>query len=512
MLLKKPYAFLIKYFKIINFILTILCVYLLFCSNSILRFLNNYLIDGNSVIGMSLKSNLFNLLFFIFPILIIIISCFLLWLMVKKKKPFKFYLINVFVYLIFFFVIIYSYSFIGKMETDVIDILVVRVLRDIFIILVFIQGIISIFLLFRSLGFDIKKFDFMSDLNKMDLSDDDKDEIEIEFNVDSNERKRRLNKKISDIKYSLKENKSFVIFIFILIFVLILFFGYKKYNMYFKYYDEGTVISSDFYDFKVNNSYLINTSYRGDIITDNYLVVLNISIKRNNYQTKLIKSNFKLKVNNKYYDITNNYDKYLSDLGSGYTNEDIISDYSNYLLIYEIPLNEIDNKMRLIYSNIDGDIKINLKPTKFIYQEKDFNIGDIIKIDDDEIVINNYEIKDYYALNYDYCIKDNCYNSIQYLYPSLDTNYDKVIIKINGIFKNGVNSNYNNFSNFVSSVGIIQYNFNGEVKYSKINRISNIKKEEKDIYYYEINKEVLNSDSLKIVFNTRKCKYSYILK
>ena len=225
MLLRKPYAFLIKHFKLIHIILTIISLYLIYRNNILLKFFNDYLEIHNNVVGQSLRNNLFSVYFFIFPIIYIFISGVLLWFMIRKNKPYRFYLINIFVYIFLFLLIVYSNNFIGKMETSIIDILNIRVLRDIFVILVSIQGIMIIFLIIRALGFDIKKFEFMSDLSNMELSDDDREEIEIEFNHDSNERKRKIKRKLRYLMYSYKENKSFICFVFLILIGFVIFFS-----------------------------------------------------------------------------------------------------------------------------------------------------------------------------------------------------------------------------------------------------------------------------------------------
>lgn len=512
MLLKKPYAFLIKHFKLIHVLLTILSVYIIYRTNLLLKFFNDYLDVQNSVVGQSLRDNLFNIYVFILPIIIIIISIILLWFMIKKKKPYKFYLFNVIAYLFLFIVILYSNSFIGKMEVKIIDILNVRVLRDIFIILLSIQGINTIFLLVRALGFDIKKFEFMSDLNNLELSEDDREEIEIEFNIDSNERKRKIRRKLRYLKYSYKENKLFVGVILLIIILFIIFLLYKRINIYTKVHNEGSIINSDYYSYKVNSSYLLNTSYSGMKITNNYLIVISMDVKMNSFQNKLLTGNFKLQIGNNKYNTINTYDKYLIDIGNVYNNQDLTNSYNNYLLVYEIPDSDINKSMILLYYQDNNNIKVKLKPIKFTYQELDYKLGDIININNDIILVNEYEIKESFIIDYDYCIKDTCYKSIQYLVPSLNTNYDKAILRINGLFNKGTNSNYNSFTNILSSVGTIQYSINGENKYSSMTRINDLKSNEKNIYYYEVNKEILNADSIKLNFNTRKCKYSYILK
>ena len=61
-------------------------------------------------------------------------------------------------------------------------------------------------------------------------------------------------------------------------------------------------------------------------------------------------------------------------------------------------------------------------------------------------------------------------------------------------------------------MGYIEYNFYDDVRYSNLNIISDVKHGEDNIYYFEINKQIMESDSFKLVFYTRNCKYVYNLK
>ena len=60
MILRKPYAFIIKYFKVIHFLLTLLIAYLIYRTNLVLSFVSNYISSNTSVIGQNLTENLFN--------------------------------------------------------------------------------------------------------------------------------------------------------------------------------------------------------------------------------------------------------------------------------------------------------------------------------------------------------------------------------------------------------------------------------------------------------------------
>ena len=93
MILRKPYAFFIKHFKLIHIILTILIAYLIYRTGLLLSFFNEYISTGKSVIDQDLTGNLFNLYMFIVPFLIILASIIILSVMVLKQNQFYFILL-----------------------------------------------------------------------------------------------------------------------------------------------------------------------------------------------------------------------------------------------------------------------------------------------------------------------------------------------------------------------------------------------------------------------------------
>lgn len=513
MILKKPYALLIKYFKVIHLFLLIFTIYIIYKANSLLSFFNTYLSVQESVVGKNLNDSLFTSLMYIFPIIAIIVSVVLLWLMGSKKKPFRFYLYNFLVNIFALVTFIIAHSFLNIMQVKMIDIVNIRLIRDFLIILLFLQSLSIIVIFVRVIGFDIKNFNFSSDLQELEISEEDQEEYEVDFNIDSNESRRKRNRNIRYLKYSYKENRFLINSVLIIIFVICSVFIYSKNGIYTRLNKEGILLSTEYYDFKVDNTYLVNTSYSGNKITDNYLVVLNLKIRNKELQNRIMTSNFKLLVNNNKYSVTNKYDKYLVDIGSVYSNQFLSNEYHNYLLVYEIPITDIDRNMKLIYYENSKDVKVKLKPIKEKISYKEYCLGNTIDIDKfNSISINSYDIEDSFIIDYDFCIKDKCYKSNQYVVPTLNTNYDKAIIKINGTSIHKQGSTYNNFDNLILGLGTIQYTKDGVTNISSLTKISNLKKVDNDVYYYEINKNVINADNIKLVFGTRKCKYSYILK
>lgn len=512
MVLKRPYLIMIKYFRIIHLVLSIFSIYCIYKMNSLLKFFNDYLINDVSVVGTNLKGSLFSPLLFIFVIVLLLCSIILFFTMVNKKKPFKFYLYSTITYVLILALIIYTYSFLGQMESSLIDILVVRVLRDLFLISLLVQGIALIYFLIRLFGFDLKKFDFMSDIENYNLDSNNLDEIEVNFDFDSNERRRIRKQRFNDLKFVFRENKIVIISFLIFIFGITLYFVYTKVYLVNKTYNEGVSVNTNYYDMVVRDSYILNTSKNGIKITNNYLVVALINIKYNSYYSKFVSGNLKLHIGNNVYASTNKYDKYLSDLGNVYNDDGLSKDGNDYLFVYEISSDDINKDMKLHYYEDDYDLKIKLKPDIYKQVIKDYNINDELSVDKSSFSVNGYDIQDKMSINYELCLSSGCVSMKQNIVPNLNTNYDKTILKLIGVSKYSDDSKFKGFSQILANLGYIEYVSGGNSYISNMTRVTDLKKNEDNTYYYEINKDVMNAENIYLVINTRECKYRVILK
>ena len=116
MILRKPYAFFIKHFKLMHIILSVLVCYSLYNTKELLEFFNEYAKTIINVTGQNLYEILIPGLFHILPFLIIIFSIIILVVLAIKKKPNLFYIINIFIYIYTFIIIEVSNSTLHTMS------------------------------------------------------------------------------------------------------------------------------------------------------------------------------------------------------------------------------------------------------------------------------------------------------------------------------------------------------------------------------------------------------------
>lgn len=534
MILKKPYAFLIKYFKLIHVVLVLLMSYLLYRTNVIFNFFQEYINSNQLIIGKDFTGTLFNYWMFAIPFIIIVVLLILLGVMYYKKKPMIYYIYNILVMI--FILIIYNvgYDIAGTLEMQTVETRVLRLVRDFFIILTLFQGVGLIFTFIRATGFDIKKFDFVHDLEELDITEADSEEFEVDVDIETNILKREVNKTLRFAKYVYLENRFIINIIFLIVFSTICFTIYMNLTIYNKTYNQNDMFLSSEFKMSVSSSYLTNENYNGEYITDNYLVLVELNIKANSTNdVKLNTTKSELKVSNHTYYPNDKYKASLIDLGNIYDDTTISeSNFQKKLLVYEIPKSLIKEKM--IFSYIDK-VEVNrqsLNPKYINVKINPYNLDSSDKLESVDLneskdlnrkilkntnfLISSFEIKEKFKLDYKYCDKNDCYDSFEYLNPTLDTNYNKVLMKIEGnadIDSELKNKNIYDFYSIIRTFGKIRYKINGKVKYyNNLKRVIPDRVSLENACYIEVPKEVMDADDISLIIDIRDKSYEYTIK
>lgn len=521
MIIRKPYAFFIKMFKPIHFVLAILIAYLIYLENKILDFLNNYISSSSSVVGQSIKEHLASNLIYLIPVIIIIFSLVILGIMFRKKKPVTFYAINIFSFIVIIIINLYASNFLGVLEESIVSVKTVKLIHDLILLNIIIESIIFIFFVVRGMGVNFKKFDFDSEISKFDISESDKEEFELDINVDLSESKRKRRRTFRYLKYAYIENKFLINSVSIIVICVIGLIIYSTINIYNKTNKEGVIYSAPTFNFCVDETLILNKDYKGNKITDNYLIVVNVRMNSNFKDNSLFLNDFSLKIGDAKIKSTTKYEKSLLDLGYLYKGEKLSAEYKKYLFVYEIPEKYINSEMLFSYIS-DGksiDIKLNPKEltsnniveSKKITEEMNFKdvLGNI------NFKVNEYEIKDKFVLEYNYCVKNSdCILSKEYVKASIDENYDKYVLRLNLEYNDESDLNLNTFYKFFERFGEIQYKI-GETWHSQVNGFEDIKStktSDKNNIYIGIKYDIMSATDIKLVFNIRGLKYEYLLK
>jgi len=340
MILRKPYAFLIKHFKLIHLFITILIINLINKTNNILNFFKDYINDDIFQVDASNYINIFTYisLFIIIGLVLIIII-----LMRKKDKPLLFYILTVIFYSVLFVGFIYIGSVISDLEFNLLDRKSISFVRDITRIMLIGQWIFLIPYIIRTLGFDIKKFDFKRDLQELEITEEDSEEFELVSPLDMNKVGKITRKKIRELKYYYIENKLFIIIAIIVIVFATGFYIIKKIDFEsLKKYDEKEIIEMDnFYTMTIDDSYITTKNDEGKVISvnNNFFLIVKFTVKSNyNGKFALDTSKFIIKIKDKEFIASRNYYNYFKNYGIGYKSQRFsLNDNKTYILVYNIP-------------------------------------------------------------------------------------------------------------------------------------------------------------------------------
>ncbi|MDD2180977.1 MAG: hypothetical protein PHW32_01260 [Bacilli bacterium] len=538
MILKKPYAFFIKQFKTIHLILSILISFLIYRITLLMAFFSEYLSSSTVTIDPTAHDKLFNVYLFMAPIVIIIISVIVLWVLFKKEKPYLFYVINIAVYIGIIVVLNHSSSVINDMIEQVVHIRTIRFARDLLLISTLFQMFTIIKAFVYATGFDIKKFNFGQDLAELEIEETDDEEFEFEISVDTNKAHRNLRRRARFSKYVYFENK-FLINMGILLLIGVTFFiVYFNQNIYNKAYNEGSAFITSNFTMQVNRSFITKKNPKNEKVSRNGMsfVIVEIKLKKHNPQKiKLDVARTQLVVNKKIYYHKFGFNDLATDIGFNYSDSDITRDFAKHLLIYEVPdeyLTTENFQFKFLdtfgFSNGRWNpkyVKINLKPRELdnINKITSYKLGDELSFENSilgktTLKIDEFKIDREHKLDYKFCVNaSECYPSYEYVKQDIYNVVDKTLIYLKGSI------NWDNdlaiipiidIYQFINIFGTITYEIDGQVKQHTLDlkEIKPQKVRKVNDYYIEVVREVENADKIFITFDVRDMQYIYQLK
>lgn len=519
MIVRKPYAFLIKNFKLIHFFMLVITSYILYKSNSIFTFFNEYVSTRQVVSTGTLSIEYVPFLLFIFSILIIAFSVIIMILLKQKDKPNFLYLTIIIFYFAFIIFCIYSRLNISDIELEGIDPQKARIIRDISLIVFLIQIVYEVLLLVRTFGFDIKKFHFGEDLQSLQIDITDNEEVELTTGIDTDKLIRRLKMKGEDLKAFFLENKFMIILLSILL-VIVIPLTFKLINANAnKKYNENEVIDLRSYNLKVNNSYITKYDYKGKKLLSGNSSYLIVNFNITNYSNDKFGvnlNNFKLVINDNIYDTNVTlYDNFI-DLGNGYNGQKLNTNESkNYIMLFIVNDEDLTSDILLRYTSNIKYVNSEAKPT---YKRVLLSTKQLDTKKEYDPVSMNEEIDFSDSLLKDTKITLTSYG-IRNKYSYILNNNTKYIVNNSGlVFKLSYNftldsdiSFISDFSEFITKYCQIEYVYNNVTYKYYVNNITPSKYEDSDIYL-AVNDNIINSTSIKLIFNIRNNIFTYVIK
>lgn len=428
MIFKKPYGFLIKHFKIIHIILTLLTIYIAITTRGILSFFRRFISNGYSITVIdNMASEYVNWTIYVTIILVIISLIAIFILLRTKKKPNKIYLAAIIYYFILLIAVIISYYLISSLNNGLWSTAAARTYRDIAQMIYYPQFLFIIILGIRSLGFNVKQFDFRSDMRELEITEADSEEVELNINFETYKAERFFRRLIRELYYYYIENKLIVNIIFIVIVLVTIFLGFKSYEKVHYTYEVEETFNYKGFNISVKDSMLTNIDSGGnEILKDRYYLVLKLEITNNNSNNaNLDYNNLKIYVNEEYINPTLDIGNYFYDFGNPFMNQTFSSgETQTYIIPYMLTENQVANDYRLsIYTGSSQNaynfmaitMNVNIHPTVLMDVEvtREAQLNEYIDfsstyLGNSSLAINNVEIANRYEYSYESCSSSSC--------------------------------------------------------------------------------------------------------
>ena len=319
MVFRKPYAFLIKNFKKIHIVLLILCGFIYYKTMQLDSFVSEFIsyLTYDSYLEPITKYT--SPLFYLMAVLVIVITGSLVILLRRKEKPWKLYLIPFLDYLLlivmFFLIQQFFTAYEGSTSTTTI-----RAYQNFLLLLRIPQYITFLILGVRILGLDLRKFNFSSDKEFLELDQDDREEFEVSINFDKHALLRTIKKIQRVLGYFYEEHRYITNVLFTVIIVIIIGNIFYYFGVEHKTIKEKQTLNANGYLIKINESYFTNKDMAGNKLEANSnFVILNLTVQNNGSKRAFDAENFHL--------VNQNHD--YSQSGSTYTNsfKDLVNPY-----------------------------------------------------------------------------------------------------------------------------------------------------------------------------------------
>lgn len=535
MIIKKPYAFLIKKFRWIHGILFAMLVFLAVKSINIYTFFSDYATNHYYVMSSMLASEYIDLTLFVVTILAVLVSALIYFILSLKNKDRKTYVFLCLYYIILFVYFIYMLSIFQNLQSKSLGIETVRAIRDISVIVSLPQIVFLFIICGRTLGFNLKQFDFKKDLEEMQIDTKDYEEVEVEFGKNNYKTARFLRKTLRLTKYFILENKFIVTVlasIIVLATSLAIFVNIKIYNV--SYNENVEILANNVY-YTVMSSYVTDKDINDNVITKDKKYVL-IKIKANNKTTtnyNLYRETFRLELNNTMLIPTFGLDNKFIDVGKTYSPFEIKSgETKEFIIVFELD-NSVNQSEFILkiknydygnFTTLESEYKdINIVP-KYIDHDEDYgklylpirlNLEETM-LGKTNLVLNAYEIATTFKEKYEYCIEENNCMINTYIVKPISTGKGNLsVLKLRGTLDLDedlyMNKYITNLGDLLSYFGKISYRYRGKYKTASITKIPTKLKTD-EYSYVEVPSELAEANKIEIILTIRGIKYTLVLK
>ena len=388
MVFRKPYAFFIKNFRKIHILLIVLCGFIYSRTLQVTTFNKEFLTYFSYDSYLEPISRYLSLFLYISIFLTIGIFLLLLIVLKRKGKPWKLYLIPVLTYIVLIFIFFSVTNFYNHYEGDF-STTTVRALNNFLSIVTIPQYLVFLILIVRTLGLDIKNFNFSADEEFLELDQDDREEFEVNIDFDKHAVKRTAKKFTRFVGYFYEEHRYICNVIFIILGVFTLYRTYYYFGVSHKTIRENKEFNVNNYAMRINKSFYTNKDKAGNVLEkDSAFVVVNLSVINNGPSREFNGNDFHIVNGNKNYTFQGNtYSDSFSDIGNSFPVGKLKNGVKREVaLVFKVNKKLNYKNFVLYYQEYKGNtsylrkIKLKLENVSEINETKTIKIGETLKI------------------------------------------------------------------------------------------------------------------------------------
>lgn len=496
MVFKKPYAFFIKYFRLIHLILTILLIYLSYSLNNLHGVLREIYLGTYTSYGV-LKSTYINFKLGLTIFLILLLISSIISLFIRKKKPLRDYILCAFYIVVIIIYLFLVNNLFGDLLVTSIEQTTLNLYSDISLMII-IPALYFIFMFaFTTIGFNLKKFNFSKDIEELKQEESDNEEVEVIFNKNTYKYKRSIRKYIRELKYYYIENRGLINTVCLVLIGILIIFSVSKFTFSHNTYKLGKQFSAGGFTFKINDVYETEYDLNENIVKKDYkYIIANVDIKNNKTESQKFDFSKMRIVFGDNFSYANNYfnDKFM-DMGIPY-NKTLLNagETYNYLFIFEVPKSYKKHSYKIkIYDQIsykddemEGVYKIVKFKSKKIDKKKlevNNNMKEKVTFGENygssSITVNSYLISNSYTYTEKDCKDDNdCIERTRLITPNSANNVLLILdYNLSLDSQKNISKVYKNDIDFFKAFFKIEYELNGNIKTAKditvLNKIDN---------------------------------------
>ena len=526
MIIRKPYAFIIRHFKVINLVIAGCIAFLAVNATNLqqqfidLKTSKMYTYAGAEFL---ISNNIF-----LFVIVGLILTGLVYYLLKEKKKPTRAYLATLAYFVGTALLIFYLKNVCNNLVSGTVTDSTLSLARDASMMIRYVGFVLFCIIFVRGIGFNLGQFNFSKDIREMKIVEEDSAEFEVMIGQNNYKYARGLRRFARECKYYFLENLVYFEMLGGLIVIACGIYGLYYYKTYLDRAKQESIMTVGGINYTVNGAYITGEDYNGNVVKENSrFVVVNLSLTNVMFaETELDLTKISIQSGKIEFFPTLSYNSKFYDLGIPYQDKQklIPGETVDVTLTFEVPgTTNVRNWTLRIQESIDNSgLKVLVMYRKFKITTKDidsedkdsgFSLGQDMKINTVnhnmfKMNVQKFDILDNYEIQYALCnskltcslqrkvITSTKNSTDTMLMLNLDyTMYDeayftKTFTTLNDIFANYVTVIY--------TVGTKEYQEKG-ILVSKEN-INNY-------VFLQVNRRIKSARDVKVKFDFRNQKY-----